>query len=231
MNEVIVIIILILVNGIFSMSEIAVISARKSSLSTDVKKGSNAADTALKLANQPEKFLSTVQIGITLIGILTGIYSGAKLADSFTEILVDWNVPKTYAPAISQTTIVIVVTYLTILFGELVPKRLGLSSAERIAKIIARPMQLLSIIAAPFVWILSHSTSFIFNMRRTSAVLFDRSQTKGEDIKERKFIGFATNIEARSAHAIPIRFGTNSPKINVRYVTIMTMADFAIPIA
>ncbi len=164
MNEVIVIIILILVNGIFSMSEIAVISARKSSLSTDVKKGSKAADTALKLANQPEKFLSTVQIGITLIGILTGIYSGAKLADSFTEILVDWNVPKTYAPAISQTTIVIVVTYLTILFGELVPKRLGLSSAERIAKIIARPMQLLSIIAAPFVWILSRSTSFIFNM-------------------------------------------------------------------
>ena len=87
MNEILIIIFLILLNGLFSMSEIAVISARKSSLASEEKKGSKAATTALKLACQPEKFLSTVQIGITLIGILTGIYSGATLSEDFGKLL------------------------------------------------------------------------------------------------------------------------------------------------
>lgn len=164
MNEIIIIIALILLNGLFAMSEIALISARKSSLSTDAKRGSKLAKLALKLTNEPDRFLSTVQIGITLIGILTGIYSGAKLSDDFAVLLQEWGVSIAYAPMIAQTVIVIAVTYLTLIFGELVPKRIGLSVAEKASKVIARPMYMLSWIAAPFVWILAKSTSAMFNM-------------------------------------------------------------------
>ena len=148
------------------MSEIAVISARKSSLNTDIKKGNKGAQTALKLANNPDKFLSTVQIGITLIGILTGIYSGAKLSDDFAAVLVGWGVHSSYAALTAQCIIVILVTYLTIIFGELVPKRIGLSVAEKVAKIVARPMNCLSAIAAPFVWILAKSISLDIFLHR-----------------------------------------------------------------
>lgn len=164
MDEIIIIIALILLNGIFAMSEIALISARKSSLTTDVKNGSKVAKLALKLANEPDRFLSTIQIGITLIGILTGIYSGATLADDFSLILNKWGISSVYSPIIAKSIIIVAVTYLTLIFGELVPKRIGLSIAERTSKIIARPMYVLSLIAAPFVWILSKSTSAMFNI-------------------------------------------------------------------
>lgn len=146
------------------MSEIAVISARKSSLTNDVRKGSQSAKIALKLANDPDKFLSTVQIGITLIGILTGIYSGDALADDFGVLLASWGVPAAYARSIAQSLIVILVTYLTILFGELVPKRIGMSAASRMAKLLAQPMYWLSLTASPFVWLLAKSTSLIFRL-------------------------------------------------------------------
>lgn len=162
--EFIIIIVLILLNGIFSMSEISVISVRKSSLNNDIKKGSKSAKAALDLANEPDKFLSTVQIGITLIGILTGIYSGDTLADNLGILLTEWGFPTDYARIVAQSTIVIFVTYLTILFGELIPKRIGMSASSRIAKLLARPMYWLSLIASPFVWLLSKSTSLIINM-------------------------------------------------------------------
>ena len=162
--EIIIIIALILLNGIFSMSEIAVISARKSNLTNDSRKGSLSARIALKLANDPDKFLSTVQIGITLIGIVTGIYSGDALADDFSHTLINWGIPANYAHISAQSLIVVLVTYLTILFGELVPKRIGMSASSRIAKLLARPMYGLSIIASPFVWLLAKSTSLIFSL-------------------------------------------------------------------
>lgn len=146
------------------MSEVALISARKSRLSSDAKKGSKSAKVALKLANDPDRFLSTVQIGITLIGILTGIYSGNRIAADLTETMISWGVSVTYASALAQGIIVIVVTYLTIIFGELVPKRIGLSVAEKAAKVVARPMRVLASIALPFVWLLSKSTEIIFNL-------------------------------------------------------------------
>jgi len=146
------------------MSEVALISARKSRLSSDAKKGSKSAKVALKLANDPDRFLSTVQIGITLIGILTGIYSGNRIAADLTETMISWGVSVTYASALAQGIIVVVVTYLTIIFGELVPKRIGLSVAEKAAKVIARPMRVLASIALPFVWLLSKSTEIIFNL-------------------------------------------------------------------
>lgn len=164
MNEIIIIIALVLLNGIFAMSEIALISARKSSLATDVKKGSKAAKIALKLAKEPDRFLSTIQIGITLIGILTGIYSGTALADGFSLVLNDWGVSPGYSHLVAQSIIIVSVTYLTLIFGELVPKRIGLSIAEKASKVVARPMYVLSLVAAPFVWILSKSTSAMFNI-------------------------------------------------------------------
>lgn len=164
MNEIIIIIVLILLNGVFSMSEIAIISARKTHLASDIKRGSKSAKTAMDLANEPDRFLSTVQIGITLIGILTGLYSGDKLADGFKDILVGWGVSASYAHPVAQSVIVVAVTYLTLVLGELLPKRIGLSISEAVAKLVARPMQILSVIAAPFVWILSRSTSLLFKL-------------------------------------------------------------------
>ena len=162
--EIFIILFLILLNGIFSMSEIAVISARKTNLRYEANQGDKAAMAAYKLQSNPDTFLSTIQIGITLIGILTGLYSGDVLSSRLSPVLEHWGLARDYAYPISQASIVIVVTYVTILFGELVPKRLGLSSAEKIAKFIARPMHILSVLARPFVWILSRSTTFIFNL-------------------------------------------------------------------
>ncbi len=162
--EIAIIIGLILLNGIFSMSEIAVISARKSSLNSEARRGVKSAQAAMNLASNPDRFLSTVQVGITLIGILTGLYSGDVLANDFAEVLAGIGIPANYIHLLAKVTIVILVTYLTIIFGELVPKRIGLSSAEKISKLIALPMHWLSIIVSPFVWILTKSTSLIFNL-------------------------------------------------------------------
>lgn len=162
--EIAIIIFLILLNGIFSMSEIAVISSRKTSLRNEAKHGDKAAQAALNLSDNPDNFLSTVQVGITLIGILTGLFSGDVLAGRLAPFLESWGMSSKYSYSVSQVSIVVIVTYLTIIFGELVPKRIGLSSAEKISKIIARPMHWLSLLAKPFVWILSKSTSLIFSL-------------------------------------------------------------------
>ena len=157
--EILVILLLILLNGLFAMSEIALISARRSNLEMQARQGSAGARQALKLAKDPDRFLSTVQIGITLIGILTGIYSGDTLAAKFGRELAELGIPMRAATVTAQVTIVIAVTYLTIIFGELVPKRIGMNAAERAAKIVAQPMRLLSVAASPFVWLLSRSTA------------------------------------------------------------------------
>ncbi len=180
MNELVIIIILILLNGILSMSEIALISVRKTFLANEIKQGSKMAKTALKLAEQPDKFLSTVQIGITAIGILTGLYSGSVLADDFGKILAGWGVNEHIADELAQTTIVVAVTYLTLVFGELFPKRIGMSMANNVAKIVGKPMYFLSVIASPFVWILSKSTSGIFNLLNLKE---DSNKVTEEEIK------------------------------------------------
>lgn len=164
MNEIIIIISLILLNGIFSLAEMALVSARKSSLATDAEKGNRGARFAMRLKGEPDRFLSTVQIGITLIGILTGIYSGSNIAVEFAGWLLSVGCPEAYAPAVSQALIVILVTYLTLVFGELLPKRIGLSAAERVSKLLSVPMCALSYVAFPFVWLLSSSTAFVFRM-------------------------------------------------------------------
>ncbi|MDR1610919.1 MAG: hemolysin family protein, partial [Candidatus Symbiothrix sp.] len=171
---------LILLNGIFSMSEIALVSARKSRLETEMKKGGKAAKIALHLSNEPDKFLSTVQIGITLVGILTGLYSGEAFAHDLAKIFEPIDILAPYASGIATLSIVFVVTYLTIVFGELIPKRLGLSMAERIAKIVARPMLGLSRIMSPIVWLLSKSTVLFLII---FGITDDESKVTEEEIK------------------------------------------------
>ena len=162
--EIVIILGLILLNGVLSMSEIALVSARKSRLETDAKKGSKAAGTALKLANSPDIFLATIQIGITLVGILTGLYSGDVLAQRFAPVIAKIGPLQPYSVVISQTLIVVVVTYLTLIIGELVPKRIGMTAAEKVSKLVARPMYLFSRIGRPFVWLLSCSTNGVMRM-------------------------------------------------------------------
>ncbi len=146
------------------MSEIALISARKSRLTSDARQGSRSAKTALKLAEDPDRFLSTIQIGITLIGILTGLYSGAALADDVGGMLEELGLSPKTAHAVGQTAIVVIVTYLSIVVGELVPKRIGLSMANGMSKIVSRPMYILSLIAMPAVWLLSKSTVLMVSL-------------------------------------------------------------------
>lgn len=143
------------------MSEIALISARKSSLKSEASKGSKSARKALGLQDNPDRLLSSVQIGITLIGLLTGLFSGNKIATLLAQVLSDAGLEYRLASGLAQTLIIIVVTFLSIVLGELVPKRIGMNSAEKVAMVMAGPMSFISKLAKPVVWLLSKSTSLI----------------------------------------------------------------------
>ncbi len=180
MGEIFIILGLILLNGLFSMAEIALVSARKARLEGQANKGDSRAKEALKLANHPDKFLSTVQIGITLIGILTGIFSGENLKDDFVAFLQRFELTKHYSNGIATTIIVVIVTYFSLVLGELVPKRLGLSRPEAIAKLVAGPMRIISIITHPFIWLLTKSTHVIVSIFQIKA---KDNQVTEEEIK------------------------------------------------
>jgi putative hemolysin len=162
--EILIILFLILLNGVFSMSEIALISARKTRLETAAKKGNSNAKVALDLANSPNKFLSTVQIGITLIGILTGIYSGDKITTDVKLFIEGFEALKPYSSSLAVGIVVVVLTFFSLVLGELLPKRIGLNYPEGIAKAVAIPMKMVSIITAPFIWLLTISTDFLLNV-------------------------------------------------------------------
>ncbi|MBP6425605.1 MAG: HlyC/CorC family transporter [Flavobacterium sp.] len=162
--ELLIIFLLILLNGVFSMSEIALISSRKSRLETAAKKGSKTAKTALDLANSPNKFLSAVQIGITLIGILTGIYSGDKITEDVELFVSGFATMQPYAHSIAVGIVVVILTFFSLVLGELLPKRIGLNHPESIAKAIAMPMKFVSIVMAPFIWLLTSSTDFLLDI-------------------------------------------------------------------
>ncbi|MFZ2149617.1 MAG: hemolysin family protein [Minisyncoccia bacterium] len=164
MFNIFLIISLILINGIFSMSEIAMVSSRKFKLETASKNGSKRAKQALELANNPNRFLSTIQIGITLIGIAIGILSGESLSGKLSEFISSIPVLSQYAYSISIVLIVIIITFFSIVFGELIPKRIGLLFPEKIASVVAGPMHLLSQIASPFIWLLSSTNDFFLNV-------------------------------------------------------------------
>lgn len=169
MGEFLILVALILLNGLFSMSEIALVSARKTRLENDAKRGDSRAQAALALANAPNRFLSTVQIGITLIGILTGIYSGENITEDVVLMLRQYPSLAPYANTLAVTGVVVLVTFLTLILGELVPKRIGLTYPEPIAKLMAMPMRLISIATAPFIWLLTSTTDLILKVLRIKA--------------------------------------------------------------
>jgi putative hemolysin len=164
MEVVVIILVLILLNGLFSMSESAMESARKARLEFLANKGDEKAKTALKLANNPDRFLSTVQIGITLISILIGIYSGATWRMELIDIVAQVQYLAPYSHGIATAIIVLVITYFTIVLGELVPKRLGVARPEAISRQVAAPMLWLSRITSPFIWLLTISTNLLVSL-------------------------------------------------------------------
>lgn len=162
--EVLVILVLILLNGFLSMSEIAIVSARKVRLIQMAEAGQAGAHTALELAQQPGRFLSTVQIGITLVGILTGVFGGATVSEELAQLLSHSSILAPYSQSIGVTLVVILITFLSLLLGELVPKQIALNSIEPIAATVAPVMLRLSRLTAPVVHLLTHSSTFILRL-------------------------------------------------------------------
>ncbi|MGZ3259683.1 MAG: hemolysin family protein, partial [Croceibacterium sp.] len=152
---------LILINGVFSMSELAIVSARTAKLRMAADKGSRGAKTALTLAGDPGKFLATVQIGITLVAVIAGAFSGATLGAPVADRLAALGLAPDTAHDVGLTLVIGLTTFFTLVVGELVPKQIALRAAVPIALVMARPMALFARIAAPFVWLLDTSSSLI----------------------------------------------------------------------
>jgi putative hemolysin len=179
--EILIIIGLVLLNGIFAMSEMSLVSSRKFKLESARKKGSLRAKTALELSENPTKFLSTVQIGITLIGILLGVYSGENLTNDVVVLLNKIEYLQPYSKNIATVVIVISVTYISIVLGELLPKRLGMTFPEPIAMMLATPMKVLSIATSPFVWLLTSTNNLLLRLMGISKTT--DSKVSEEEIK------------------------------------------------
>ncbi len=162
--EILIIIALTLLNGVFAMSEIAVVSARKARLEGLAKRGSASARRAFELAESPNRFLSTVQIGITLIGILLGIFSGETLTDDVQIWLESVPFLQSVARPLAVGSVLLFITFLSLVLGELVPKRIGLNKPEAIAQLVARPMSILSQVVGPFVWLLTITTEALLKL-------------------------------------------------------------------
>jgi putative hemolysin len=172
---------LIALNGVFAMSELAIVSARSAKLQAMADNGNSGADAALRLARDPGKFLSTVQIGITLIGIIAGAYSGSALGGPVGERLMLLGIPKDWAMTVGFSIVIGLTTYLSLVVGELVPKQFALVAPERIAVVMSVPMEWMARITAPFVWLLDKSSAVIFGLiglRRDS-----RQALTGEELR------------------------------------------------
>jgi len=195
--EIIVIVLLQLINGIFSMSEAALIAARKARLQKQAEDGSAGAQAALKLASDPNRFFSTVQIFITLIGILGGAFGGATVSQDIAELFAETAL-QPYGEALGLAVIVLVTTFISLIIGELVPKRLALRSPEQIAAAVARPMRMFSAITNPVVRLLSMSTNFVLRLLGASAS--NEPVVTEEEIKVMMQQGVAAGVFAESEH-------------------------------
>lgn len=146
------------------MTEIALVSSKRLKLESQVKKGDRNALAAMKLLDHPDHFFSTAQIGITLIGILMGIFSGEGIKEQAYQFISQWSLLRPYANTLAVALVVLIITFFSLVLGELVPKRIGLARPERIAALMARPMYLLSRITYPFIWLLSGSSNIIIKV-------------------------------------------------------------------
>lgn len=207
--EILIILLLLVLNGLFAMSELAIVSSRRARLQEIASRGSRGATTALKLIADPSRFLASVQIGITLIGILAGASSGARLADRLGAILnrIDWIAPN--GPAVGVAIVVLLITFASVIIGELVPKRIALNNPERIAALVARPMQLLARAASPLVWLLKAATEALLALLRLD-------QARGDVVSE---------DEVRSMIAEGTRAGVFAPQEREMIDGVLRMAD------
>ncbi|HEX2210666.1 MAG TPA: hemolysin family protein [Longimicrobium sp.] len=165
-TEVLVVLLLLVANGVFAMSEIAVVSARKTRLQQRAEAGDAAARRALNLAEHPERFLATVQVGITLVGTLAGAFGGAAIAEPLAEWLKQFPSVAEYARPLALGIVVLGITYMSLIVGELVPKQIGLNHPEKIAAVMAGPMNMVSRVARPLVWLLTTSTQLVLRLLR-----------------------------------------------------------------
>ncbi len=180
--EISILIFLILLNGVFALSELAIVSSRRERLQMLVDEGNKGASIALAMAQEPTALLSTVQVGITLIGILAGAFGGASLSDELAQLIAPIPVIGAYARTISLAIVVGTITYFSVVLGELVPKRLALRDPERIAAMVARPMSVLSRIARPLVRLLTLSTAFFLRVLGVRETVSE-SMVSEEEIK------------------------------------------------
>lgn len=159
-----IVLLLVVLNGLFAMSELAIVSARKTRLQTRADRGDRGAAAALRLTEEPTRFLSSVQVGITLIGILAGAYGQATIAAELDQMLETVPGFSPYSEAVSTGLVVVVITYLSLVIGELVPKRIALIMPEGIAAVVARPLTVLATLMGPFVTLLTASTTGVLRI-------------------------------------------------------------------
>lgn len=198
--DIVLLLFLILLNGVLAMSEIAVVSSRKARLQKLADDDSPGAQSALALNNEPSTFLSTVQVGITTVGILSGAIGETALADPLTSWLASFTLIEPYARGVALTAVVVGLTYFSVVVGELVPKQLGLRAPEKIASLIAPPMNMLSRIARPLVWLLSASSGFL--LRMMGAGHKEESSVTDEEIKVLMEQGAESGVFHQSEQAI-----------------------------
>jgi putative hemolysin len=214
--ELIIIIGLVLLNGVFAMSELALVSSKKYKLESAKKRGHSGAKTALDLSDNPTKFLSTVQIGITLIGILLGVYSGEKLTTDVKVMLLQIPILAAYAESLAVLVIVVFITYLSIVLGELFPKRLGMTFPEPIIMVMAKPMKILAKVTSPFVWTLTISNNLLqhlFGIKKISENKVSEEEIKSI-IKESAEGGEIQDIEQNIVERV---FELGDRKVNTLY--------------
>lgn len=168
--EIVIIFLLIVLNGIFAMAEMAIVTARKHKLQQKAQEGDKNAQAALELANTPNRFLSTIQINITLIGILAGAFGGATVAEKLSEQLSTIPLLNPYSDVIGLGIVVLAITYLSLVIGELVPKRIALSNPEGVASLVARPMNFVSSVTTPLTYLLSISTDWLLAVLQIKSV-------------------------------------------------------------
>ncbi|HQS58830.1 MAG: hypothetical protein B7Y56_10390 [Gallionellales bacterium 35-53-114] len=199
-EDIVLLLFLILLNGVLAMSEIAVVSSRKARLQKLSDDDSPGAQSGLALSNEPSTFLSTVQVGITTVGTLSGAIGETALADPLTEWLASFTLIEPYARGVALTVVVVGLTYVSVVIGELVPKQLGLRAPEKIASMIAPPMNMLALIARPLVWLLSASSAFL--LRMMGAGHKEESSVTDEEIKVLMEQGAESGVFHESEQAI-----------------------------
>lgn len=225
MSELLVIFVLLLINAFFALSEMAIVSASRPLLRQMAKQGNNRAELALRLAEDPGKFLSTVQVGITLVGTLAGAYGGATIADKLAPTLdtVSWINP--YGSTVAVAVVVTFITYLSVVIGELIPKQLALKNSEGVAMFVATPMSFLSKLAAPIVYLFETSASLFM---RIFGVASDSDQVTEEEVQAIMAEGVESGAIEKSEHEMLrriIRLGDRNVKSIMTHRTEVSFID------